>query len=85
MTDPLVLVSGTLAAALTAVLGYIGTARGQRAQNSVEFSVQVREWATQLQASEEKCRLELEVVRAELNELRRKLERLERRAVEEDQ
>ena len=76
MTDPLVVISGGIATALATVLGFFGTRKGQRAQESVAFTDQVREWATQLQESEEKCRLELAAVRRELEDLRRKLDRI---------
>lgn len=76
--DPLVVVSGAVTAALTAVLGYFGSSRGKKAEASIALTDQVREWATQLQESEEKCREELSQLRVELAQVRLELDAVKR-------
>lgn len=76
--DPLVVVSGAVTAVLTAVLGFFGTQRGKKASDAVALTDQVREWATQLQESEEKCREELSVLRVELAQVRIELDAVKR-------
>lgn len=78
--DPLVVISGSATAVLTAVLGYFGAEKGKKAASSAQFVDQVREWATQLQESEEKCREQLAELRSELDEVRSELD-VVRRAV----
>lgn len=76
--DPLVVVSGAVTAALTAVLGYFGAGRGKKAESTIALTDQVREWATQLQESEEKCREELSLLRVELAQVRLELDAVKR-------
>lgn len=78
--DPVVVITGAVTAALTAVLGYFGAGKGKKAAASAQFVDQVRDWATQLQESEEKCRLQLAELRAELDVVRAELD-VVRRAV----
>ena len=74
-------IAGAVAGVLAALLGYVGTQRSRKATESVAVMDQVREWATQLQDAESKCRAELVVVRSEVHTLRRELDDL-RRTVE---
>lgn len=74
--DPIVVVSGACTAIVTAVLGYLGASRGRKTQAAAELVDQVRDWATQLQESEEKCRSELNVLRVQLDEVRKELDQV---------
>lgn len=76
--DPVVVISGAITAAVTAVFGYLGAGRGKKASSSIALTDQVREWATQLQESEEKCREELAELRVELAQVRRELDVVKR-------
>lgn len=58
---------GAATAIVAAVLGYLGTVRGRKATDAVALMQQMREWATQVQLSEQQCRTEMAELRDELD------------------
>ena len=80
MTDPLIPIGAMLTALVSGVLGIIGTRKAQRVADQVAIIDQVREWATQLQSSEEQCRRDLDQLRRELDVVRRQVADLQRDA-----
>lgn len=57
---------GAATALVAAVLGYLGTVRGRKASDAVALMQQMREWATQVQLSEQQCRSDMAELRDEL-------------------
>lgn len=77
MSEPIAAIGGAFAAALAALLGFVGTRRSQRADALARMLVEVREWADDFRESEQQCRIELAQVRQELAGLRRRIAELE--------
>ena len=61
--NPLIAGFGAIPAIVAGWFGYLGNTRGRKAADSVLVMAQMREWATQLQESEEKCREEQDRLR----------------------
>jgi hypothetical protein len=71
-----VAIVGGIATVMTAIIGFLGSNRAKRVDASIAIIGEVREWARQLQESEEACRKELSAVRKQLDELRLEVEAL---------
>ncbi len=66
-TEPWVTaVIAAVTSTVAAWLGYLGSLRGKKVDQASSLIEQIREWATQVQQSEERCRVELSTLRSEM-------------------
>lgn len=86
MSEPLAAIGGAVAAAVAALLGFVGTRRSQHVDALSRMLVEVREWADdfrsaadQARLAEERCQTALAAVRNEVAALRRRLDAVQDR------